>query len=374
MADVAVNTLPTESSPAAADTVLTVKDVDGSLVRVALSIISGGGLTAAIKDALLQFAAKVAYVDENGQAYYDSLMLALYPESGYRITNTLSHCTNSNAAGAILDGGSYVATITADDGYKLSGGTITITMGGEDITASAYSGGYANGTIQIASVTDDVVIAVTAAAETLPEGYTRYDYIYNLTSASDNKNDLIDTGINSIYCDTEYIHEVVLATINISSGTNSGIYGCRNTSGSAGAKNGNCFWLNNTDKIAVGYNGVDSGYNLPFTWGQKHTVKLDTGKVYIDGVLVSSPTATRTSYSTSSIRLFGVATAESSYSGVHGTMKFYSVMITDSSDGNVIAKLVPCKNSSDIAGVYDLVSGTFHYATNYSNYAVANEA
>ena len=39
MADVAVNTLPTESSPAAADTVLTVKDVDGSLVRVALSAI-----------------------------------------------------------------------------------------------------------------------------------------------------------------------------------------------------------------------------------------------------------------------------------------------------------------------------------------------
>ena len=39
MADVAVNTLPTESSPAAADTVLTVKNADGSLVRVALSAI-----------------------------------------------------------------------------------------------------------------------------------------------------------------------------------------------------------------------------------------------------------------------------------------------------------------------------------------------
>lgn len=37
MADVAVNTLPTEASPVSADTVLTVKDADGSLVRVALS-------------------------------------------------------------------------------------------------------------------------------------------------------------------------------------------------------------------------------------------------------------------------------------------------------------------------------------------------
>ena len=34
-----VNTLPTESSPAAADTVLAVKNADGSLVRVALSVI-----------------------------------------------------------------------------------------------------------------------------------------------------------------------------------------------------------------------------------------------------------------------------------------------------------------------------------------------
>lgn len=37
MADVAVNTLPTEASPVAADTVLTVKNADDSLVRVALS-------------------------------------------------------------------------------------------------------------------------------------------------------------------------------------------------------------------------------------------------------------------------------------------------------------------------------------------------
>lgn len=47
MADVAVNTLPTDASPVLADTVMTVKDADGELVRVSFStiqnLIGGGG-------------------------------------------------------------------------------------------------------------------------------------------------------------------------------------------------------------------------------------------------------------------------------------------------------------------------------------------
>jgi hypothetical protein len=40
---------------------------------------SGSGLTEDIKVALLQIASKVAYIDENGQDYYDALYNALYP-------------------------------------------------------------------------------------------------------------------------------------------------------------------------------------------------------------------------------------------------------------------------------------------------------
>ena len=40
---------------------------------------SGSGLTEAIKQALLQIASKVAYIDEDGQDYYDALNSALYP-------------------------------------------------------------------------------------------------------------------------------------------------------------------------------------------------------------------------------------------------------------------------------------------------------
>ena len=40
---------------------------------------SGSGLTEDIKQALLQIVEKVAYVDDDGQDYYDALEAALYP-------------------------------------------------------------------------------------------------------------------------------------------------------------------------------------------------------------------------------------------------------------------------------------------------------
>lgn len=80
----------------------------------------------------------------------------------YTVTNTLTGCTTSNAATSANEGSAYSATITAASGYTLTGATVQITMGGTDITASAYS----NGTISIASVTGNIVITIAAAEET----------------------------------------------------------------------------------------------------------------------------------------------------------------------------------------------------------------
>lgn len=73
------------------------------------------------------------------------------------VTNTLTHCTTSNGANVAEAGAAYTATITADNGYTLDGATITITMGGTNV--SQY---YSNGTINIPAVTGDVVISVSA--------------------------------------------------------------------------------------------------------------------------------------------------------------------------------------------------------------------
>lgn len=70
----------------------------------------------------------------------------------YRITNDLTHCVSNNSSIYAENGSSYISKLTADNGYELS--TVTITMGGVDITNTCY----ADGVINIASVTGDVVI------------------------------------------------------------------------------------------------------------------------------------------------------------------------------------------------------------------------
>ena len=80
----------------------------------------------------------------------------------YSVTNTLTNCKNSNSATQVVEGGSYSATITANDGYELK--TVTVTMSGANVSVSG-------GVINIASVTGDIVITAVAE-EVQTSGYT----------------------------------------------------------------------------------------------------------------------------------------------------------------------------------------------------------
>ena len=74
----------------------------------------------------------------------------------YSVTNNISsHCATSNNSTIAESGSSYTATITADTNYTAS---VTVLMGGNDITSTAYS----NGVISIADVTGDIVITARA--------------------------------------------------------------------------------------------------------------------------------------------------------------------------------------------------------------------
>ena len=77
----------------------------------------------------------------------------------YTITNTLTKCSNSNAATQASYGDSYSATLTEDSGYTFS--SVAVTMGGTDITSTAYDS--SDDSITIASVTGNIVITATAA-------------------------------------------------------------------------------------------------------------------------------------------------------------------------------------------------------------------
>ena len=80
------------------------------------------------------------------------------PPQEYTVTNTLTGCTNSNAATTVTEGDTYYATITANSGYVLDGATVVVKMGGTEVTALYY----ADGVISIPDVSGNIEITITA--------------------------------------------------------------------------------------------------------------------------------------------------------------------------------------------------------------------
>lgn len=76
----------------------------------------------------------------------------------FSVTNTLTHVSDSNADTSVTSGSQYLAALTADTGYTMS--SVTVTMGGEDVTSTAYTA--ANGVVYIANVTGDIEVTATA--------------------------------------------------------------------------------------------------------------------------------------------------------------------------------------------------------------------
>ena len=143
--------------------------------------ITGGGINSTAKN-LLQTILQNAVYTTNQNANITALMSALgSTESGgdtptiktYTITNKLTNCTNSNISTSVDENSNYVATITPTDGYTLTGASVNITMGGTDITSTAYN----NGTINISSVTGNVVITISAMQKQIE---TPTEYTYNI--------------------------------------------------------------------------------------------------------------------------------------------------------------------------------------------------
>lgn len=76
----------------------------------------------------------------------------------YTITQTLTNVTSSYTDASAEYGAALSAELTADAGYTIS--SVTVTMGGTDITATAYDSD--TDTVTIASITGDVVITASA--------------------------------------------------------------------------------------------------------------------------------------------------------------------------------------------------------------------
>lgn len=90
------------------------------------------------------------------------------------LNTALEHCSISSANKIIIEGQSYAATVSALDGYTLEGATVSIKMGGVEMSGTYYR----DGIIAIPKVTGDVEISITAVPSALP-------YINQLLASTD---------------------------------------------------------------------------------------------------------------------------------------------------------------------------------------------
>lgn len=108
----------------------------------------------------------------------------------YTITNSLTNVTNNNSATNVNEGTNYTATLSANNGYVLD--TVTVTMGGTDITSDVYS----NGVINISSVIGNIVIIANAIVQSSGGDYSTdlKTLIYDFTTLNAGNTSISSTG------------------------------------------------------------------------------------------------------------------------------------------------------------------------------------
>lgn len=194
----------------------------------------------------------------------------------------------------------------------------------------------------------------------LPVGYTEVEYIENVTP---NKA-YIDTGFKPNQ-NTKVIADFQYVTTN----THPRCFGCGPWNGLAyelNAENGitsNGVWnwkFGNTSGWLT--TGVHTDFN-------RHTAIIDSGKLYLDDVVIGSTTVT-TFQLTDNIGLFGFIVNGSqggTSAGEYMFGKFYSFKVYD--NGTLTRDLVPAKRDSDDKyGMYDIVNDVFYVSPNGNNF------
>jgi hypothetical protein len=109
----------------------------------------------------IDLVAKKIYADHYGAGYDRVVAFDGVELRSYTVRSNVTHVTTSNMAQTVYEGASYSNYLTPDSGFTLK--SVTVNMGGSDITASAVKGNV----ISINNVTGDIVI--TAVAEEMAQ-------------------------------------------------------------------------------------------------------------------------------------------------------------------------------------------------------------
>ncbi|MBR0408302.1 MAG: hypothetical protein IJI53_09730 [Clostridia bacterium] len=306
-------------------------------------------LSGSAKQALLQIASKAAYIDDGGQTYYQALYAALYGNAP----------TPASISAVFTPGG---ATFSAGDSLNGLKPYLTVTVTNSDGTTETVSDYTLSGTLAVGTntitaaygtLTDTFTVTV---ASLLPAGYTQLQYIYSYNS-------YINTGVDETQA-ARARYKILVRSItynkgnHILSSTNTYFPFLRGSTSVAQSEIG--FKLKGSENLASG--------SKAFTWElqTEYTIEGfigDSNEVKVNGTVLLGATAGSNAVSGNYFNIFCTGDPSSSAYFFHGNL--YFMEIYDSS-GNLLRNFIPCKNSSDVAGLYDTVTESFYTSGNES--------
>jgi len=247
----------------------------------------------------------------------------------YRVTNALTHITTTNSTTSVLYGNTYSATLIPDENYFID--SVSITMGGVNITNSVYN----NGVISIPSVTGNIVITAVGDTSLVSLPYLESDgSAYVVTDFVPDK-----TGL---------VYEAKLKNINTSDGQY--YFGAfKFQSEQLGARGYGSGWVN------VVHDGVNADFKIGAT-NVAHTLKRTPTALYCDDF--DTPVKTVSAGSAISTNPFSVF-AKHDGTGV-AAYRLYYIKIYDTDGTTLLHEYVPAEHNG-AACLYDSVTSKYFY-------------
>lgn len=257
-------------------------------------------------------------------------------QTTYTITNNLTSVTTDNTATVVTEGSSYVATITADTGSEIN--SVAITMGGTDVTSSVY----ADGAINITSVTGDIVITVVAQSGISDEGL-----LYSLPEAiTFDGTNCVDTGVDVLETNSDWtmvidveIPESVSVACTIFSNATTTLNSLNDTVefNLQSSGQGRAYILSASSYI-LGYGkGIDKGVHAKLVFTRDSASPLSKISYSVDGT-VKAPVSNTNAYDGTKTRnniilggcLNGTTVTSGFVGGVINDFRIYNRVLTDS--------------------------------------------
>lgn len=325
-------------------------------------------LSQATKSALLTIAEKVAYIDANGQSYYNALEAAFDERTVLSIDAVFTQGSATIYDSDDLDDLKQYLVVTA---YYDDGSTANVT------SACELSGTLEEGTSTITATyggkSDTFDVTVTSIAnKPLPSGYTQYDYV---TSAKKNLEYAGKIVLNA-YDNLDVLSLRVKLLLQSSIEKDVAIFGSR-TQSSYIYSYAVYMAPSDANHIRMVARQTSMVYSTAITKGTPFELKFDNPSVspatlQIDDGEVESFAWTEQQTITPPIALFcNALEGNSSYNVPY--IQIGDIILSDA-DGNIVGYYVPCTNDSNRIGMYDLVTDTFCTSSTASYTTVGNSS